>query len=220
MISLIVMLSVEIFTKRSFSEIGRKSCFDYHSRDLNTRFLILFMVVLGYIIPNFVIIWAYISVFFVVKLRWTSKTLNISSQAADILVEKEVALVKKMLTKLFLFNLAWIPYVIIIVTLQFGNKEIIHLWVTPFTVSLINFISKLSVLFISISYAYYNFRSIKNKINNENIQKQRVGSFAPQNSRTSHLSINVFHLYQIWNFCIYTLRKRHLINVVEGQSEL
>jgi hypothetical protein len=193
------MLSVEIFTKRSFSEIGGKSCFDYQRdfvdfRDFNTRFLLLFMVVLGYIIPNFVIIWAYISVYFVVKLRRTSKTLNISAKAAESLIDKEVALVKKMVTKLILFNLAWIPYVVIIMTLQFGDKENIHFWITPFTVSLINFISKLSILFISISYAYYNFRSIKNEINNENKKMQRVGPlFQRQNSKASHQS--VFHLY-------------------------
>jgi hypothetical protein len=153
------------------------------------------MVVLGYIVPNFVIIWAYISVYFVVKLRRTSKTLNINAKAAQSLVEKEVALVKKIVTKLFLFNVAFIPYVVVIMTLQFGNKENIHYWVTPVTVSLISFISKLSVLFISISYAYYNFRSssIKNEINNEK-RLQRVGSNAQtKNSNASHLDIHVLY---------------------------
>jgi hypothetical protein len=196
MISLIVMLSVEIFTKRSFSEIGGgSSCFDYYSRDLTTRILILFMVVLGYVVPNFVIIWAYISVYFVVKLRRTSQTLNINAKAAESLVGKEMSLVRKIVTKLVLFNVAWIPYVVIIMTLQFGDKENIHFWVTPVTVSLISFISKLSVLFISVSYAYYNFRSssIENKLINEK-RLQRVGSNAQQkNSNASHVDINVLY---------------------------
>ena len=188
------MLSVEILTKRSFSAIGGNSCFDYHSRDLTTRILILFMVVLGYIAPNFVIIWAYISLYFVVKLRRTSKTLNINAKAAESLLEKEVALVKKIVTKIILFNVAWIPFVAIIMTLQFGDKENIHYWVTPVTVSLISFISKLSVLFISVSYA----SSIKKKINNgKRLQRIEGSNAQPKNSNASHLDINVLYSNKI-----------------------
>jgi len=170
------MLSEAFFTKGFRLEGHRTSCcFDYISRDFKTRFWLIFMMVIGYFIPNLVIITSYICLYRKVKHRQlddnNTKTVDlrlnvasrVSQKVADNLNKKEWSLAKKIITQIVLFNMAWFPYVCLILIAQYGDEKNIHLYVTPFVVFILNFFSKLFVLFINIFYAYWNLRSSMKK---------------------------------------------------------
>lgn len=175
------MLSEVYFTKGFSLEGHRASCtFDYLSRDFNSRFWLCFMIVIGYVIPNFVIFISYICLFRAVKYRRTRSGLfklkKSDSSKPDVnndkslvrddeklikeLISSEIKLFKNILSQIGLFNIAWLPYVFLVMIAQFGDIASIHKIVTPFSVLITNYVSKSFVLAINIFYAILNFNSI------------------------------------------------------------
>ena len=184
-----VMLSQVFFTKGFSLEGHRTSCsFEYLSRDFNSRFWLFFMVSIGYVLPMFVITTAYVGLFYIVKYNRTqnnlfklrqsvcSATKNnedfLNKSFSNVLIRSKMKLVRVITTQIALFNMAWIPYVCLVMVAQFGNESSMHELVTPFTVLIANFASKLFVLMINIYIANLNYNSIL--VEEKKIEKKRV----------------------------------------------
>ena len=177
-----VMLTQAFFTKGFSLEGHRTSCsFEYLSRDFNSRFWLFFMVAIGYMVPMFVIFIAYFGLFYVVKYKRIHNNLFELRQSVcsakskgdvKILNKSDIKLIKVITVQIALFNLAWLPYVCLIIVAQFGTESSMQQLVTPFYVLITNFSSKLFVLMIIIYIAYLNFNSIK--IVEKKIEKKRV----------------------------------------------
>jgi hypothetical protein len=163
------MLTQGLFTKGFRLEGHQVSCcFDYLSRDFYSRFWLSFMILLGFIVPNIVIFFVNIDMYLAMRQRRINTTNLSSSQTySGSMVKNELKLAKKVIAQISLFNLSWLPYVGVVMVAQFGDEKKINLWITPFTVLIIDFTSKLFVLFMNLFYAYSNFcssRSNKTKI--------------------------------------------------------
>jgi len=157
------MLTQGLFTK-GFRLEGHKvsCCFDYLSRDFNSRFWLSFMILLGFIVPNIVIFFAYIEMYLAMKQRRIN-TINLSSSQtySGNLIKNELE--------------SWLPYVGVVMVAQFGDEKKINLWITPLTILIIDFTSKLFVLFINLFYAYSNFSSShSNKKTKNSVSEQQV----------------------------------------------
>ena len=176
------MLSQAFFTKGFSLEGHRTSCsFEYLSRDFYSRFWLFSMVAIGYMVPMSVITTAYLGLFYVVKYKSIHNNLfelrksvcsSKSKDDVNVLIKGEMKLVKVVTTQITFFNLAWLPYVCLIMVAQFGNESSMQQLVTPFYVLITNFSSKLFVLMINIYIAYLNFNSIKTV--EKKIEKKRL----------------------------------------------
>jgi hypothetical protein len=173
------MLTQGLFTKGFRLEGHQVSCcFDYLSRDFNSRFWLSFMILLGFIVPNIVILFSSIDMYLAMKQRRIN-TINLSSSQtySGNLIKNELELAKKVIAQISIFNLSWLPYVGVVMVAQFGDEKKINLWITPLTILIIDFTSKLFVLFINLFYAYSNFlssRPDKTKINSLLEQQVRL----------------------------------------------
>ena len=171
------MLTQGLFTKGFRLEGHRVSCcFDYLSRDFNSRFWLSFMILFGFIVPNIVIVFTSIDIYLAMKQRRIN-TMNLSSSQtySGNLIKNELKLAKKVIAQISLFNLSWLPYVGVVMVAQFGDEKKIDLWITPFTILIIDFTSKLFVLFINLFYAYSNFSSShSNKKKKNSVSVQQV----------------------------------------------
>ena len=179
-------MSEAYFTKGFRLEGHRTSCsFDYLSRDFNSRFWLLFMVLMGYVAPNCFIAIAYISLFRIVKKRRTQTNpikcrqsihskitkLMLPKSGEDLLCPKyldalikiEIKLVKILIVQVVLYNMAWMPYACLVLIAQFGDESSMRKIVTPFSVLIINYISKSFVLALNFYHAFLNFNMISSK---------------------------------------------------------
>ena len=171
------MLTQGLFTKGFRLEGHQVSCcFDYLSRDFNSRFWLSFMILLGFIVPNIVIFFSSIDMYLAMKQRRIN-TINLSSSQtySGNLIKNELKLAKKVIAQISLFNMSWLPYVGVVMVAQFGDEKKINLWITPLTILIVDFTSKLFVLFLNLFYAYSNFSSShSNKKNKNSVSEQQV----------------------------------------------
>ena len=192
-----VMLSEAFFTKGFRLEGHRISCcFDYLGREFSTRFWLFFMVIIGYLIPNLVIVTSYICLYRVVQQSRIVSNINKeksneSKKLTDKIIKGEMNLAKKILGQIIIFNIAWTPYVCVIFIAQFGDEKTIHLYVTPFVMFIIDFVSKLFVLFINIFHAYWNWKSSKREKILAEAQKRACISYVQARNVNSHISKNL-----------------------------
>jgi hypothetical protein len=103
-----------------------------------------------------------------------SSASRVSCVRKSLLEKSEKNLLKQILVQIIFYNLAWLPYVCLVIAAQMGEKKNLNRLVTPTTTLIANLLSKSFVLTINIYIAWLNFRSMSRDRTNLIQQKQSI----------------------------------------------